>query len=53
MQKEESDVGVLFAQKQALEKRIREKAANRDAGTADTVSDIYAENDEYYWRRGV
>lgn len=52
MQKEESDVTVLFAQKQALEKRIRDKSANRDAAHPDAVTDIYAENDDYYWRNG-
>jgi hypothetical protein len=52
MQKEESDVMFLAAQKTALEKRIRDKSLNRDAGQAGTVSDIYAENDDYFWRRG-
>lgn len=51
LQKEESDVTVLVIQKQALEKRIRDKSQNRDAGEADTVSDIYSENDDYYFRR--
>jgi len=52
MQKEESDVTILFAQKEALAKRIREKAQSRDAAEAETVSDIYAETDDYYFRRG-
>lgn len=52
MQKEESDVSVLFAQKQALIDRIRGKAAQRDAGSSGSVTDIYADNyDFYYWRR--
>jgi len=53
LQKEESDVTVLFAQKQALTKRIRDKSAQRDAAQADTVTDIYAESDDFYWRRGT
>ena len=52
LQKEESDVSVFLLQKQALEKRIREKSQNRDAANADTISDVYAENDDYIWRRG-
>ena len=51
MQKEESDVTVLMAQKTALKRRIEEMADNRDAGQPETVSDIYAENNEYwFWR---
>lgn len=52
MQKEESDVRVLLAQKQALEKRIRDKSQNRDSNIADTISDVTAENDDYYYRSG-
>jgi len=50
MTKEESDPSVFVMQKQALEKRIRDKAANRDAAVADTISDASAENDWWYWR---
>lgn len=39
MQKEESDVQVLQAQKVALVKRIEDSAMNRDAGQPDTISD--------------
>ena len=39
LQKEESDVSVLMAQKQALIKRIQEMATNRDAGAPSTVRD--------------
>lgn len=39
LQKEESDVSVLMAQKMALIKRIEESSMNRDAGQPDTVSD--------------
>jgi hypothetical protein len=40
LQKEESDVTVLAAQKMALIKRIEESAMNRDAGQPDKISDI-------------
>lgn len=40
MQKEESDVTVLMAQKMALIKRIEDSAMNRDAGRPDTISDV-------------
>lgn len=40
LQKEESDVSVLMAQKMALIKRIEESSMNRDAGQPDTISDI-------------
>ncbi len=51
MQKEESDVSVLMAQKQALIKRIQDMASNRDSGQPESISDIYAENDDYwFWR---
>lgn len=52
MQKEESDVSVLAAQKMALEKRIRDRAQIRDAGSPKSISDIYAEGDDFYWRYG-
>lgn len=39
LQKEESDVSVLLAQKMALKARIEETAANRDAGRPETISD--------------
>lgn len=49
MQKEESDVSILAAQKQALAQRIRDKAANRDASKPNSVTDIYAEDDDWYY----
>lgn len=51
MQKEESDVSVLMAQKQLLTKRIEEASQNRDAGEPESVSDIYAEDQDYFFRR--
>lgn len=38
LQKEESDVSVLIAEKQMLKQRIEESASNRDAGAPDTIS---------------
>ena len=52
MQKEESDVTILMAQKMGLEKRIRDRAQVRDASSPDSISDIYAEGDDFYWRNG-
>lgn len=49
MQKEESDVSVLVMQKEALKKRIEDMAQNRDANEPESVTDIYAENNDYYW----
>lgn len=40
LQKEESDVTVLAAQKMALIKRIEESAMNRDVGSPDTITDV-------------
>ena len=48
LQKEESDVQVLMAQKTAMKRRIQEAANNRDAGSPLQVSDIYGENN-YQW----
>ncbi len=49
LQKEESDVSVLSAQKVALKRRIEEVANNRDAGQGESVSDVYDENNDYYY----
>jgi hypothetical protein len=40
LQKEESDVSVLMAQKQALLLRINDMAQNRDAGSPEKVTDV-------------
>ena len=40
MQKEESDIRVLLAQKEALIKRINSASQNRDAGNPATVADV-------------
>lgn len=42
LQKEESDVSVLMAQKEAMKRRIEAAASNRDAGQGDTISDTRA-----------
>lgn len=47
MQKEESDVSVLMAQKQMLKQRIEESATNRDAGQPDTISDTRSRADRW------
>lgn len=44
LQKEESDVSVLALQKSALIKRIQDSAANRDAGSPGTITDVYQSN---------
>lgn len=49
--KEELDTVALDAQKAQMVKRITEMAANRDVGQPESVSDIYAENDDYYFYR--
>ncbi len=46
LQKEESDVSVLFAQKNALAQRITAMASNRDANEPASVTDIYAEDSD-------
>lgn len=51
MQKEESDTTVLQQQKAALKRRIEEAANNRDAGSGETISDVYNENNEYLFGR--
>lgn len=49
MQKEESDVSMLMAQKQALIKRIEESAINRDISQPATISDVKS---SYRYGRG-
>lgn len=52
MQKEESDVSVLFAQKQALLQRIENMAPNRDQGSPETIRDTSImgyDIDYFYW----
>ncbi len=44
LQKEESNVDILAAQKGALKQRIEESAANKDLGRPDTISDTRRNN---------
>lgn len=44
LNKEESDVSVLMAQKDELKRRIESSAANRDAGESESIQDVYSEN---------
>lgn len=48
LQKEESDVSVLMAQKSAMVERIKGMAANRDAGFPDTVTDVRRMDGSYF-----
>jgi len=51
MQKEESDTTILMAQKAALKRRIEEAANNRDAGSGESISDVYNESNDYRYGR--
>ena len=51
MQKEESDTTVLQQQKAALKRRIEEAANNRDAGSGESISDVYNENSNFLFGR--
>ena len=44
LEKEESDVSVLMAQKMALIKRIEDSGMNRDAGMPDCISDVRSQS---------
>lgn len=48
LQKEESDVSVLMAQKAELRRRIEIMAQNRDASEPESVSDVYSANTDYW-----
>jgi hypothetical protein len=47
LNKEESDTSVLLAQKAALKARIEGMAQNRDANEPESVTDVYAEDNEF------
>ena len=51
LNKEESDVSVLLAEKQLLKRRIEEVANNRDVENSESIQDIYIENDDYFYGR--
>lgn len=48
LNKEESDVTVLSQQKMDMRRRIETMANNRDEGQPESVSDIYAENNDFW-----
>lgn len=48
LQKQEDDVTVLMAQKEALKARIKTMAQNRDANEPESVTDIYDEDAYFY-----
>jgi len=50
--KEESDVSVLQAERNRIEQKIRQASENRDAGQPASISDIYAENNDFLYTRG-
>lgn len=49
--KEELDTVALDKQKMDMKKRIEDMAQNRDAEQPESISDIYAENNDYYYYR--
>jgi len=53
LQKEESDVSVLIAQKTAMKRRIEVAASNRDAGSPLSVSDVYRANNPFWYSRST
>lgn len=51
LNKEESDVTILLNEKTLLKRRIEEASGNRDASRAESIEDIYVENDDYFYAR--
>ncbi len=51
LQKEESDVSILMAQKADIKHRIEIMAQNRDVGQSEHVTDIYDDNNDYWFVR--
>jgi hypothetical protein len=51
LQKEESDVSVLLAQKEALKARINTMAANRDSGSPQRIVDVEELESDPFFRR--
>ena len=50
LQKEESDVSTLLAQRAALEERIRNAATNRDAGAPERIAEVRGSTDDDDYR---
>jgi len=51
LNKEESDVRVLLNEKELLKRRIETASSNRDASEPESIQDIYAENDDFFYGR--
>lgn len=49
LNKEESDTSNLAAERARIIERIKTASQNRDAGEPESISDIYAENNDYWW----
>jgi len=49
LMKEESDTTALSNEKMRIISRIEEDSKNRNAGDAESISDVYAENNSYIW----
>lgn len=51
LRKEESDITANLANVQMLKQRITEAASNRDSANPESVTDIYVENNDYWYTR--
>ena len=49
MLKEESDASALMSERERIENKLRDAAQNRDAGEPESITDIYAANNDYLW----
>lgn len=49
LNKEESDPSALLQERKKIEDRIEHAAQNRDAANPESISDIYAEFNDYLW----
>ncbi len=52
LNKEESDISALAAERQRIITRLQHSATNRDAAESETISDVSAENVDLFWTRG-
>ncbi len=52
LNKEESDVSALAAERQRIINRLQVSATNRDSSEPESISDIYAENLDLFGNRG-
>ena len=48
LNKEESDISNLAGERQRIIKNIEEASQNRDASHPESISDVYAENNDYF-----